>query len=82
MTKQKKTIRKKPKDTTPALLEAIIAGMQDVKARDINVLDLRELQNAMSDYFVVCHGTSNTQVQALSLIHIYGVFAATENAAS
>jgi ribosome-associated protein len=66
VTKLKKTIRKKPKDTTPALLDAIVFGMQEVKAKEINILDLRNLQNAMSDYFVICHGTSNTQVQAIA----------------
>jgi len=48
------------------LLEAIIEGMQDKKANDIVCLDLRDIHNATTDYFMICHGDSNTQVQSIS----------------
>ena len=48
------------------LVDAIVHGMEEVKAHDIVVMDLRKVPNALSDYFVVCHGTSNTQVQAIA----------------
>lgn len=48
------------------LVDAIVYGMEEVKAHDIVVMDLRKVPNALSDYFVVCHGTSNTQVQAIA----------------
>ncbi len=54
------------KDDTEILLDEIINGMQEVKAHDIVVMDLRHVENAMSDYFVICHGTSTTQVEAIS----------------
>ena len=54
------------KDDTEILLAEIINGMQEVKAHDIVVMDLRHVENAMSDYFVICHGTSTTQVEAIS----------------
>jgi ribosome-associated protein len=66
VTKQKTTRKKKTTDETQALLDAIVFGMQEVKANDIVQVDLRKLSHAMADYFVVCHGTSNTQVQALA----------------
>ncbi|MFN5620869.1 MAG: ribosome silencing factor [Flavobacteriales bacterium] len=48
------------------LVDAIVYGMEEVKAHDIVVMDLRKVPNALSDFFVVCHGTSNTQVQAIA----------------
>jgi ribosome-associated protein len=48
------------------LVDAIVFGMEEVKAHDIIVMDLRKVPNALSDFFVVCHGTSNTQVQAIA----------------
>jgi ribosome-associated protein len=48
------------------LVDAIVFGMEEVKAHDIVVMDLRKVPNALSDFFVVCHGTSNTQVKAIA----------------
>lgn len=49
-----------------ALIEQIIEGIQDNKGQDITVLDLRELENSVCDYFVIASGTSNTQVKSIS----------------
>lgn len=48
------------------LVETIVEGMQEVKAHDIVVLDLRKIKNAVTDYFIVCHGDSSTQVEAIA----------------
>ena len=48
------------------LSEIIVHGMQEKKAEDIVVLDLRNIPNAVADYFVVCTGNSDTQVDAIS----------------
>ncbi len=40
--------------------------MQDKKAQDIAVLDLRSLQNSIADFFIICSGNSDTQVDAIS----------------
>lgn len=48
------------------LVDAIVYGMEEVKAQDITVMDLRKVPHALSDYFVVCHGGSTTQVQAIA----------------
>jgi ribosome-associated protein len=58
--------RKKKADTSDFLTEIIIKGIQDKKGKDIVSIDLKSLQFAITDYFVVCHGTSNTQVQAIA----------------
>lgn len=48
------------------LLLSIIEGLEEVKGNDIAVLDLRNLDSAMANYFVICSGTSTTQVEALA----------------
>ncbi|MDX1278636.1 ribosome silencing factor [Oceanihabitans sediminis] len=48
------------------LITTILAGIEDVKGKDINILDLREIDNTVCDYFIVCEGTSNTQVNAIA----------------
>lgn len=48
------------------LISVIIKGIDDVKGEDIQLLDLREIENTVCDYFVVCSGNSNTQVNAIS----------------
>ena len=54
------------KQTNPdQLITTILAGIEDVKGKDINILDLREIENTVCDYFIVCEGTSNTQVNAI-----------------
>ena len=48
------------------LLQAILTSLDDNKANDIVLMDLRGIDEAISDFFVVCHGTSTTHVSALS----------------
>ncbi|MBD3723821.1 MAG: ribosome silencing factor [Flavobacteriaceae bacterium] len=48
------------------LLANIIKGIEDVKGADIDILDLREIENTVCDYFIICNGNSNTQVVAIS----------------
>ena len=47
------------------LISAIIDGIEDVKGQNINILDLRDIENTVCDYFIICDGTSNTQVNAI-----------------
>ncbi len=47
------------------LIAHIIKGIEEVKGNDINILDLREIENTVCDYFIICNGTSNTQVNAI-----------------
>ena len=50
---------------TDVLLTNIIKGIEEVKGNDIEILDLRAIDTAVCDYFVICNGTSNTQVNAI-----------------
>ena len=47
------------------LLANIIKGIEDVKGENIDILDLREIDNTVCDYFIICNGNSNTQVNAI-----------------
>ncbi len=47
------------------LCKTVIEGMQEKKGVDIVVLDLREIKGAVTDFFVICSGNSDTQVEAL-----------------
>ncbi|MBD0824216.1 MULTISPECIES: ribosome silencing factor [Aestuariibaculum] len=47
------------------LISVIISGIEDVKGQGISILDLREIENTVCDYFIICEGTSNTQVNAI-----------------
>jgi ribosome-associated protein len=52
--------------STDVLLTCIIKGIEEVKGNDIEILDLRDIDTAVCDYFVVCNGSSNTQVNAIT----------------
>ncbi|AOR25814.1 ribosome-associated protein IOJAP [Formosa sp. Hel3_A1_48] len=47
------------------LITLIIAGIEDIKGQNISILDLRSIENSVCDYFVICDGNSNTQVNAI-----------------
>jgi len=54
------------KVSTDNLIAVILKGIDDVKGEDIQLLDLREIENTVCDYFIICSGNSNTQVNAIS----------------
>jgi ribosome-associated protein len=51
---------------TDELIAVIIKGIDDVKGENIQLLDLRDIENTVCDYFIICSGNSNTQVNAIS----------------
>ena len=55
----------KMKASADELIALILEGIEDVKGVDINLLDLREIENTVCDYFIICNGTSNTHVNAI-----------------
>lgn len=48
------------------LAETAVNALQEKKGLDIVSMDLSELEGAIAQYFVVCSGTSDKHVQALS----------------
>lgn len=47
------------------LISIITDGLLDKKAKEIKILDVRGL-TTLTDFFVVCHGTSETQIRAIA----------------
>ncbi|UXP32900.1 ribosome silencing factor [Reichenbachiella agarivorans] len=48
------------------LEELVVQGMQEKKAFDIVVMDLRSISNAVAEYFVICSGNSDNQLDAIA----------------
>lgn len=53
-------------DTSDILAELVVKGMQERKASDIVVLNLKNLKNAVSDYFIISSASSDTQLDAIA----------------
>ncbi len=51
---------------TGELLGLIVDSILDKKGKDIIQLDLRVLDEAPTDHFIICHGDSTTQVKAIA----------------
>ena len=68
-TKQKKdqfsTTSPNKSSDSEKLIQAITEGLLEKKAKNIILMDVREL-TTLTDYFIVCHGSSDTQIRALS----------------
>ena len=48
------------------LAELAVEGIREKKGNDIVTLDLRNVKNSVTDYFVICHAESTTQVSAIA----------------
>jgi ribosome-associated protein len=51
---------------TTSLLDAIVQGMQDKKAKNITVINLSGLEHRVADYFVISDADSTTHVTAIA----------------
>lgn len=69
--KKKSTAGKRPKKTstpkqTSSLLDAIVEGLQEKKAKNITILDLSDIENRVTDYFVIADADSKTHVNSIA----------------
>ena len=48
------------------LVEKIISSIDEVKGIDVDLLDLRKINNTVCRFFIICTGTSNTHVSAIT----------------
>jgi ribosome-associated protein len=64
----RKVVKKSVKvtDETEQLKDNIVLGMQEKKAKEIVCIDLRNLKNAVTDFFIVCHADSRTHIEAIA----------------
>lgn len=53
-------------EVTEKTLEAILEGIQRIKGKNITLIDLNTIHHTECGYFVICHGTSSTQVDAIA----------------
>jgi len=56
---------KKKQDGTESLLGSIINGIFEKKGQDVIKIDLRNLESRITDFFIICHGSSVNQVDSL-----------------
>jgi len=56
---------KKRTDGAEVLLGSVAKGIFEKKGYNVLKIDLRRLENRIADYFVICHGSSITQVDSI-----------------
>lgn len=57
--------KKNTKISSDELAETIIQGIQERKGEEIVKIDLKEVDGAVTDYFIICQANSTTQVVAI-----------------
>lgn len=60
---RKKTTKK---NIPSSLVDIVVFGMEEKKAKEITVLDLRSTGNSVADFFVICHADSRVQVESIA----------------
>ncbi len=58
--------KKRKGASSEKLCEVVVKGMQEKKATNIVVMDLRKIKNAVADFFVICSGNSDKQLDAIT----------------
>ena len=58
----KKTVGRK----SDILVKAIIDSIKQHKGKEVVSLDLRKIETAVCDFFIICHGTSNTHIASIA----------------
>jgi ribosome-associated protein len=57
---------KRRSDGTGILVESIVKGIFEKKGQNVLKVDLRKIENRITDYFIICQGSSKTQVDSIS----------------
>jgi len=52
--------------SSDTLSEWVVNGMLEKKAFNVVVMNLKKVKHAVADYFIVCSGSSDTQIDAIS----------------
>ncbi|HTN16322.1 MAG TPA: ribosome silencing factor [Chitinophagaceae bacterium] len=67
VTDSKATTKRSPRlNTNSKLYKTIIKAIEDKKGEKIVTLDLRKIEEAVADYFIICEAQSNTQISAIA----------------
>jgi ribosome-associated protein len=59
-------VKNKVNTNSTYISEVIIHGIQEKKGNEIVRLDLRNINSSVTDYFVICHAESSTQIKAIA----------------
>ena len=59
-------MKKNNLDSSDILANVVIGGMLNNKSENIVSLDLKKIESAVCDYFIICHGNSNTHITAIA----------------
>ena len=59
-------MKKNKQISSEDLCNHVINGMQEKKGFDIVKMDLRKIPNSITDFFIICSGNSDTQIDAIS----------------
>ncbi len=66
-TDSKAAAKRSPRiNTNSKLFKTIIKAIEDKKGEKIITLDLRKIDEAVSDYFIICEAQSSTQINAIA----------------
>jgi ribosome-associated protein len=57
--------KKSSKNPILSTVDLVVKGIQEKKGSKIAIVDLRKVLNAYSDYFIICTGSSDTNVRAI-----------------
>jgi ribosome-associated protein len=63
---KKPVAKKEAASPSQKLADLVVAGMEEMKALDIVILDLRKIQNSVCDFFIIASGNSSTHVDAIA----------------
>ena len=58
--------KRRKADHSEKLSQLVVKGMQEKKASDIVLMDLRKVRNAVADFFVICSGNSDKKLDAIA----------------
>ena len=53
-------------EQTKQLVQTITKGIQEKKGKDIVIADLSSIEGAICRYFVICQGSSPSQLEAIT----------------
>ena len=53
-------------EETKKTIGAILEGIRKIKGKGISIIDLKTIHHTECEYFIICHGSSNTQVDAIA----------------
>jgi ribosome-associated protein len=63
-TRKNKTVTRLSKNSK--LIKTIIHAIQEKKGSNIITLDLRKINEAVADFFIICEATNTTQIKAIA----------------